>query len=275
MPPIPIADADDPRLADYRNLPDGELRRARGLFVAEGRLVVERLLADRRWDTRSVLVTGTALAALRESVDRRPDVPVYVAPASLVSGIAGVHIHRGALAIGARPAAHAWPDLVAGARLLLVLERIGNVDNVGGIFRAAAAFGVDAVLVDDATADPLYRKAVRTSMGAVLAVPFASAGPGPAAVPAVVRQLRADGWRTVGLTPAPDATALDAVARTAGNQPTAIIVGHEGDGLTAPALDACEHRARVPMPGQRTTGVDSLNAAVAAAIACYELTRAR
>jgi tRNA G18 (ribose-2'-O)-methylase SpoU len=280
VPVIPVSDDLDPRLGDYRNLPDRELLTRRGLFIAEGRLVVERLLARRGWVTRSVLVTDTARIALHDVLEARTDVPVYVVSPELMSGVAGVHIHRGALAVGERPAPGRWQDLAAPANRLVVLERIGNADNVGAIFRAAAAFGVDGVLLDAASADPLYRKAIRTSMGAALAVPFAKIGIGedPGTSPAagvadVVRELGATGWTVVGLTPSPSAPVLSAAVADLGNHRVAFLVGHEGDGLTPGAFDACQSFARIPMPGRDPAGVDSLNVAMAVAIALYELTR--
>ncbi len=289
LPVTPILDAHDPRLADYRNLPDRDLLERHGLFIAEGRLIVERLLTNRTWVTRSVLVTDAARSALSAVLEARPDVPTYVVPQALMNGITGISIHRGALAVGARPTPRRWQDVVAQAQRIVVLERIGNADNVGGIFRAAAAFGIDAVLLDAATADPLYRKAIRTSMGAALAVPFARFGPASAGSDAVgqgsatsprdesfadgLREIGAAGWTTVGLTPSPDAPVLTSALDGLRNQRVAVVVGHEGEGLTPGTLTACHRLARIHMPGRVTANVDSLNVAIAAAMAFYELTR--
>ena len=257
---IRIDSADDARLAEFRNVPDPELLRRHGLFVAEGRLVVMRLLSS-GLETRALLVTDAAFAVLQSRlVDRT--FPVYVVPQSVMNGVAGFNFHRGCLAIGVRPPAHEWRDVVGGARRLVILERIGNVDNVGSIFRSAAAFGVDSVLLQADCADPLYRKAIRTSMAASLRMPYATA-PWPDAL----RELRDRGWATIAMTPSANAAALRDVADDLVSRPVAIVLGHEGEGLSADALEACTHRARIPM----TNDVDSLNVATAAAIALYEI----
>ena len=260
-----IDDERDGRLADYRNVSDPDLLARRHLFVAEGRLVVRRLLSASRLTPRSVMATEPALEALTDLLATRPDLPVYLAPPRVMNGIIGFDIHRGCLALGERPSPGHWEDLVRTLRRVAVLERMANADNVGGVFRNAAAFGFDAVLMGPSCADPLYRKAIRTSMGAALTLPFADAEPWPDAL----YRLREDGWMTVAMAPAADAPPVrDVLARAAAAR-VAIVIGHEGDGLTAGARDACAHRARIPM----TEGVDSLNAATAAAIAFYELTR--
>jgi tRNA G18 (ribose-2'-O)-methylase SpoU len=254
---------DDPRIADYRNIPDAELIERRGIFIAEGRLVVRRLLEGSRMRTRSVMVTEAARASLQDLLDARPDVPVYVVSQASMNAMAGFNIHRGCLAIGERPAPADWRALVRDSQRVVVLERIGNADNVGSVFRNAAAFGVDAVLLDGASTDPLYRKAIRTSMAAALTVPFARVEPWPDAL----TQLHATGLSVVGLTPAADAPPLADVAATLRGSRIGIALGHEADGLSPAALNACTHLARIPM----APGVDSLNVATAAAIALYEL----
>lgn len=268
MNAVPIVYIDDPmdqRLADYRNVPDGELLAARGLFVAEGRRTVLRLLTESVFTACSVLLTPSAHAALRHVTDTRDDLPVYLVPQRLMNDIVGFNIHRGCLALGARPAAAAWRSLAAGARRLVVLEQVGDADNVGAIFRTGAAFGIDAVLLGPRCADPLYRKAIRTSMAAALTLPFARVDEWPDAM----HILRRDGISLVGLTPDRSAAPIaDAAARIAGRR-FAAVFGHEGDGLTDAALEACEHRARIPM----ARSVDSLNVAAAAAIALYLFTR--
>ncbi len=260
-----ISDPLDPRLDDYHNVPDPELVQRGGMFVAEGRLVVRRLLTESSLVTRSVMVTEAARASLDEVLVMRPDVPVYVVPPPVMNGITGFNIHRGCLALGERPQPSAWQDVVAGLQTIVVLERVANADNVGGIFRNAAAFGVRAVLLDEASTDPLYRKAIRTSMGASLLVPFARAEP----CPAVLRELRASGFATVAMTPATSASTVRSIADAVGARPVALVLGHEGDGLTTAALEACEYHARIPT----TSTVDSLNVATAAAIALYEFSR--
>ena len=270
VPVLSIDDAGDPRLADYRGIPDPELARTRGVFVAEGRLVVRRLLAS-RFTTRSVMVTAAALDSVKPDLEGRPCPPVFVVPQSLMNTVAGFNIHRGCLAIGERPAPAPWDSLVrrgepsgspASPMPLVALERVGNADNVGATFRAAAAFGAAGILLDPSCADPLYRKAIRTSMGAALHVPFATDVP----LLDALASLRRDGWNAVGLTPEPGAPpARDVFARVV-RERVVLVLGHEGDGLTAAAAAACTHVARIPM----TTDVDSLNVAMAAGIALYE-----
>jgi tRNA G18 (ribose-2'-O)-methylase SpoU len=213
---------------------------------------------------------ATTLDVLRA----RPDVPVYVVPPAVMTRVTGFNMHRGCLAAGERPRPAVWTDLVGcggfrlkpEARTLVVLERVANADNVGGVFRNAAALGASAVLLDAASVDPLYRKAIRTSMGAALAVPFARAEPWPDAL----RTLAGRGFSTVALTPAPAARPLaDVIDAIGGTRPVALVLGHEGDGLTPAALDACTHRARIPIG----PGVESLNVAAAAAVALYEQRR--
>jgi tRNA G18 (ribose-2'-O)-methylase SpoU len=147
---------------------------------------------------------------------------------------------------------------------LVVLERVGNVDNVGAIFRNAAAFNVDGVLLQADCADPLYRKAIRTSMAASLRLPYATVP-----WPDTLRELGRQGWATVAMTPAREAPLLEQVAPSLGDRPVAIVLGHEGEGLTNDACRACTHRARIAM----ADGVDSVNVATAAAIALYEIAR--
>lgn len=268
MPAMIVTRLDDPGsdlLADYRHVPDPALIARRGLFVAEGRLVVRRLLAESTLTPRSVMITETAYASLADAIGRHPDLPVYVVGQEVMNTIVGFNIHRGCLALGERPPARPWQELAREARRLVVLERVGDADNVGSVMRSAAAFAADAVLLGPSCADPLYRKAIRTSMGAALVLPFAAIQPWPAAL----GELRADGRVIIGLTPRSDAAPLRDVVESLGHRRAAILLGHEGEGLTAAALAACDQLARIPV----THAVDSLNVATAAAIALYELTR--
>lgn len=255
------SDADE-RLSDFRNIPDPDLLVRRGLFVAEGRLVVSRLLGS-GLETRALLLTDTTLASIGGLITNGA-FPVYVVPQAVMNSVAGFNFHRGCLAIGVRPPAREWRELAKDARRLVILERVGNMDNVGAIFRNAAAFGVDGVLLQADCADPLYRKAIRTSMAASLQIPYATV-PWPDAL----HELSASGWATIAMTPAPDAPLLARVAATIADRPIAIALGHEGDGLTNDACHACTHRARIAM----AEGVDSVNVATAAAIALYEISR--
>ena len=176
---IYVDHADDSRLSDFTAVSDPELARTRGIFVAEGRLVVRRLLTASSFRPRAVLVTPSAMEALEDALPARPDVPVYIVPKDVMEGVAGFNIHRGCLATGERPARVDWRSCVARARRAVVLERVGDADNVGAIFRSAAAFGAGAVLIGPACADPLYRKAIRTSMGAALTLPLPMPTPMP------------------------------------------------------------------------------------------------
>lgn len=257
----------DPRMAEYASLADPELARRNGLFVAEGRLVVRRVIEDGRYAIRSVLLTEAAQQQFQRGgllARLDPAVPVHVRPAQSFREITGFNIHRGCVAIVARPPALDPDALANDARLLLMLESIADPDNVGGIFRNAAAFGADGVLLDAATADPLYRKAIRTSMAATLRVRFARVH-GPDVLP----KLRARGFTVVALTPHEPAEALDRFANQPRPARLVLLLGNEGAGLSSAAAGAADVRVRIPM----NTAVDSLNVAVAAGIALSRLTR--
>lgn len=255
----------DPRTAEYASLADPEHARSLGLFVAEGRLVVRRVIEDGRYALRSLLLTPAAQQQLGDLVARLdPAVPVHVCPVQAFREITGFNIHRGCVALVARPPELDADALVNSARLLVMLEAIGNPDNVGGIFRNAAAFAADGVLLDRATADPLYRKAIRTSMAATLRVPFARVQSAD-----VLPKLRALGYTIAALTPHELAEPLDRFAQKPRPQRLALLLGNEGDGLSAAAAASADVRVRIPM----NTGVDSLNVAVAAGIALSRLTR--
>ncbi|HEY3238077.1 MAG TPA: RNA methyltransferase [Acidimicrobiia bacterium] len=264
--PIPVTDPDDPRLDDYRNLSDARVRRrleapdpARGepgFFMAEGPTVIGRLLASGR-RVRSVLVDPPRLERLEPSLGTL-DAPVYVAPRPVLAAVCGFDVHRGALA-----AADRWPlpgpaALLAGARRVAVLEAINDHENLGALFRNAAGLGIDAVLLCPRSADPLYRRSVRVSMGHVLSVPWARIEPWPEALAAV----KGAGFTVAALTPAPEAEPLSS-AGTEGR--LALMFGAEGPGLSEAALARADRRFRIPM----TAGADSLNVASAAAVAFY------
>lgn len=271
MPVERVDSLDDTRLADYRHVPDPELLRRGEVFVAEGRLVVRALLAQPRFRVRSVLLTETAFASLADVIDPRlSDLPVFVVPAGAIETLTGFDIHRGCLAIGERPASCGVATLLArapAAMRLVVLEGVGNADNIGGIFRNAAALGAEAVILGPGCCDPLYRKAIRVSMGAALRVPFcwAEIWPGD------LRMLREAGFVVAALTPAQDAVEIAAFAGTlpAGAK-VALLAGSEGGGLTAAALSRADLAVRIPM----APGADSLNVATAVAIALHGLSPA-
>lgn len=270
MPLLPIDDLGDPRLAEYRHVPDPELLRRGRIFVAEGRLVVRTLLTASRCAVRSLLLTRAALESLRDVAEPRlPDLPVYLVTPEAIEQLTGYNIHRGCLAIGERPPALSLESLLTvrrDAQTLLVLEQIGNADNVGGLFRNAAAFGVDGVVLGPSCCDPLYRKAIRVSMGASLRVPFAAAEQWPQALTALQRA----GFSVAALTPHAEAVSLDdfAEAWKKGGR-LAVLVGAEGAGLTPDALASADAALRIPM----APGADSLNVATAAAIALHRLVR--
>lgn len=269
MVPVPLShiiDLDDPRIADYRHVSDARLIEEKGLFVAEGRLVVERLLAAGRYRVRSMLVKETDYASLVPPAIDSP-FPVYVASSDLMRRLTGFNFHRGCLALAERPAPVAAADVVAGLAgdaMVVALEEITNADNVGGVFRNAAAFGVGAVLLSPGGCDPLYRKAIRTSMAATLRLPFARVAPWPDGL----SELHAAGLSIVALTPAAGARDLAAFARDPGRpRRLALLVGTEGAGLSAAAEALADARVRIPM----APGVDSLNLATATGIALYSL----
>jgi tRNA G18 (ribose-2'-O)-methylase SpoU len=243
---------DDPRLADYRHLRDPDALAERGLFAAEGQLVVRQLLAS-RFRTRSILTTDSTRAALGALLP--DDVAVYVASRDLVERVIGYAFHQGCVAFGERGPEATLP---ATPGLLVALDRVSNPDNVGGIFRNAFAFGAGGVLLSAGCGDPLYRKAIRVSLGATLVVPFAQADEWPARL----HVLRDAGHTIVALTPSPGAVALDAFAWPA--RPV-LVVGAEGPGLSAASRAAADVAVRIPM----APGVDSLNASTASGIALY------
>jgi len=256
---VHVADPNDPRIAAYGHVADANWLKAAGLFVAEGRLVVERLIQCERFRLHSVLVTPTAHRALTEGAALQS--PVFVAEREVISRIAGFDFHRGCLALAERPPETASPELDAVTRIL-ALEGVADPSNVGGLFRVAAAFGVGGLLIDPATADPFYRKALRTSMGAVLHLPFVRLTPWPGAI----AQYRARGFRVLALTPRADAPRLTDVAPDQIG-PVIVMVGAEGAGLSQAAMDGADVLVRIPT----APTVDSLNVSVAAGIVLSHL----
>jgi tRNA G18 (ribose-2'-O)-methylase SpoU len=261
--PTPVDDAADPRLTDYAGLTDPAGRMSAeargGFFMVEGALAIERLLALRTWPVRSVLVTPKMAARLPTHALAAP---VYVASPEVLQQVVGFDLHRGAVASVTRPPPQDPAEVVAGARLVAVLEGVNDHENLGALFRNAAAFGVDAVLLDPTTADPLYRRSVRVSMGHVLAVPFARLPP----LPGGLDVLSHAGLTTVALTPGPGSEPLRLLdPATLG--PVAVLLGAEGPGLSPAVLDTADRRVHIPMQ----PGVDSLNVATAAAIAWHHL----
>jgi tRNA G18 (ribose-2'-O)-methylase SpoU len=255
---IKIDSLDDIRVSAYRHIADPDRLMALGLFVVEGRLVARRLLDLQHWAIDSFLLTQPAADALVDVLPKT-NAPVYIADQALMNGIAGFNIHRGCLSVVRRPPA-ATLDRVAAGPLsrVLVLEGVNNPDNIGGLFRSAAAFGIELVVLGPNCGDPLYRKAIRTSMGATLAMHFVQAAQWPGAL----ADLRVEGFTVVALTPAFVAAPLDDIRPVT---KLALLVGSEGSGLTREALAASTMMARIPM----TPDVDSLNVTTAASIAMY------
>jgi tRNA G18 (ribose-2'-O)-methylase SpoU len=255
---------DDARVAAYRDLADPDLARSRGLFVAEGRLIVRRVVEDGRYRVQSVLVNRAARRDLAGALASLPSgVPIFICDTPDFLGITGLDIHRGCLALVERPVPAPVDAILAARRTVVVLEGVSNADNVGGVFRNAAAFGAGGVLLSPTCCDPWYRKAIRTSMGAVLRVPFVRAD----AWPGVLAQVRAAGFRTVALTPGTPSETLEAFVRSPRAESIALIVGTEGAGLSPGVEAAADARVRIPIDDV----VDSLNLSVAVGIALYAL----
>ena len=262
---VEITSANDPRLADYRDLRDVELRKAleaeHGLFLAEGEKVVRRAV-EAGYDARSFLMAPRGLDGLADVLDRS-DAPCYVIDEALAEQVTGFHVHRGALASLRRRPLPEVDAVLAGARSVLVLEDLVDHTNVGAILRSGAALGFDAVLLAPRCADPLYRRAIKVAMGAVFSLPWTRLPDWYDALP----DLSARGFTTEALTLAPDAVPIeDAVA---GVDKVALVLGSEGHGLSPRWEQSADRRAIIPM----SAGIDSLNVAAATAVACYVTAR--
>jgi tRNA G18 (ribose-2'-O)-methylase SpoU len=260
----PVDDPADPRLDEFRDLSAADRRPdrpgGRGLVIAEGVVVVRRLVAS-PYPVRSLLGVPRRVAELADDVAGLA-VPAYVTDPDTMADVVGFHLNRGVLAVAGRAATPDLDQLLRTARTVAVLEGVNDHENLGALFRNAAALGVDAVLLGPRCADPLYRRSVRVSMGHVLRMPFAEL---PEPWPAALDRLRAAGLRVVALTPGAGARELTRAA--VGSDRVALLLGAEGPGLTEAALSAADVRARIPM----ATGVDSLNVATAAAVAFHVL----
>ncbi|MFT4123538.1 MAG: RNA methyltransferase [Microbacteriaceae bacterium] len=265
MSVIPVETVDDPRLADFAHRTDVALRQnggrrgGPGIYIAESALVLQRALAAGH-RCRAVLALGgtaeQAVALVGESV------PVYSGPGELLAALTGYVLHRGLIASMERPVPHPPEELLAGARRVVVLEDVVDPTNVGAIFRSVAGIGADAVLVTPRCSDPLYRRAIRVSMGTVLQVPWARVGDW-----ASTRALLAGaGFHIAALALAESAVPLRSFAAAAPER-VALVLGAEGPGLTAEAIAAADSVVTIPM----AHGIDSLNVAAAAAVAMYAL----
>ncbi|MFD4439864.1 TrmH family RNA methyltransferase [Nocardia sp. NPDC058519] len=261
---IDIDDPTDPRVDDFRDLSNADRRPdlpgRKGLVIAEGVVVVQRML-DSRFAPSALLGVGKRFETLAGDLADR-DLPYYRASAEVMAEVVGFHLNRGVLAVAPRPAELTVEEVLDGARTVAVLEGVNDHENLGSMFRNAAGLGADAVLFGDRCADPLYRRAVRVSMGHVLRVPFAQLPQWPESLDL----LRNKGFQVIALTPNPEAMNL-ATAMT--GERVALLLGAEGPGLTEEAMRATDVRARIPM----SPGTDSLNVATAAAMAFYERVR--
>ncbi|MDA8372093.1 MAG: RNA methyltransferase [Nocardiopsaceae bacterium] len=266
---IEVADPNDGRLADYVRLRDVNLRKSleaeHGLFMAEGEKVIRRALRA-GFVPRSLLLTERRLKALADIADSA-GVPVYVVAEEVAEALVGFDLHRGALASFHRRPLASPAEVLSGARRVVVLEDIVDHTNVGAIFRSAAGLGIDAVLLAPRCADPLYRRSIKVSMGAVFTQPYSRLDDWYSGL----GSLRGQGFRLMALTPGADSAPLaEALGGAAQDQRIALLLGTEGDGLSSRWLDQADVRVRIPMAGR---GVDSFNVTAAAAIACYELVR--
>jgi tRNA G18 (ribose-2'-O)-methylase SpoU len=263
---IPIADPGDPRVALYCGLRDADLRRrlesGHGVFVVEGARSVRVLVAS-GWPVISLLLRPERLAGMADAVHaaQRQGAPVYIASPDVFDRISGFPLHRGVLALAGRRARADAMALLDGISTAVIVEGVNDHENMGAVFRNAAALGAGAVLLDPRCCDPLYRRAVRVSVGHVLRVPFGRLEPWPAALDAVSRH----GFRLIALDPA----GPDRIDEFVCPGPIALLAGGEGEGLTEGARNYADHRVRISM----TAGVDSLNVATALAIALHRLAR--
>ncbi|MGI8868365.1 MAG: TrmH family RNA methyltransferase [Mycobacteriales bacterium] len=258
---VQIDDPADPRLDDFRDLTLADRRPdrpgGRGIVVAEGVPVVQRLLAS-AYPIRRVMGIPAKVAALAPDLDG-VGIPVYAVPAAVMDAVVGFHLNRGVLATADRASRPSIDELARSTRLLAVLEGVNDHENLGALFRNAASLGVDGVVLGPRSADPLYRRSVRVSMGHVLRVPFAPAE----GWPETLEFLQHKGFVVAALTAKMPATPIHELRA----DKVAVLLGAEGPGLTDRALAAADVRVRIPM----RSGVDSLNVATAAAIAFHRL----
>jgi tRNA G18 (ribose-2'-O)-methylase SpoU len=273
--PLDTTDAEwvhDPRLAVFRAVRDPELVRRSARFLAEGRLVVRTLLTASAFEVDALLVEEPALAWFeREGLAVPEDVPVYALPSGAMRQLTGFRFHQGCLASGIRPEpvppAALLAGLPPGPRYLVGLDGVSNPDNVGAIFRSAAALGAAAILLGPDCASPLYRKAIRSSMGAALCLPFCHAVSWDACLDALAES----GYQSVALCLQPEARSLEDIVAATADARVALLLGSEGEGLSPRSIERADRRVRIDMQG----GVDSLNVAAAAAVALYALRAAR
>lgn len=259
---IPITDPGDPRVAAYRDIKERDLVGRQGLFIAEGETVLRSFVRDAPARVRSVLIDGKRADKLADLFADLPlGVPVYSAGQAVIDAIAGFHLHRGVLAVGEKAPALEVDALLARAgerAVVVVLMGIANHDNLGGVFRNAAAFGVDGVILDADCCDPFYRKAIRVSSGATLSVPTARLAPGQDVIAALERH----GFQVLALSPSAD----EILARLRPPARSAVLLGAEGPGLSA-AVMARTRTVGIPM----ANGFDSLNVATTSGVVLHHL----
>lgn len=272
-----VTDPADPRIADFVGLRDRDLRlrdRAtaaaansgvpplEAVFIAEGDSVVVRALRA-GYELRTLLIDATRTQPLPEEI-ARAEARVFGAGPDVLRRITGMGVHRGCMGVFARRELSSVGDVLDGARRILVLEQVVNPINLGVICRSAVGLGMDGLILDEASVDPLYRRASRVAMGEVFEFPYARAG----RFPEGLDQVRAAGFTLVALTPGEGAESIDMI-EFGPDERVALVLGSEGPGLTEPTLEACHRRISIPLSGN----VDSLNVGAAAAIACYAITR--
>ena len=274
MPIHSINTADDPRLLAYRDLTDVALRRKsepeNGVYIAESAKIIERAVACGHTPA-SILMADNWLAKMRILLPSISDndfgsIDVFTGSHAVLEELTGFHVHRGALAEMIRPAPLSLDSVLDGARRVVVLEDIVDHTNVGAIFRTAAGLGIDAILVTPECADPLYRRSIRVSMGAVFTVPWARIPQWPTSI----KELKEKGFYTVAISPQNigGQESQDLRKFVAGPlDRVALILGTEGDGLTAASLETCDHSVHIPM----SNAVSSLNVASAAAVVFWAL----
>ena len=262
---LPVTDAADPRLSDYRDLRDVQMRKhleaEHGLFLAEGEKVVRRAV-EAGFTPRSFLMAERWLAGL-DDILSGTQAPCFVVTEDLAEQVTGFHVHRGALASLERRPLPSVAEVLDGARSVLVLEDLVDHTNVGAVLRSGAALGFDAVLLSPRCADPLYRRAIKVAMGAVFTMPWTRLPDWYDALPDLARR----GWTTVALTLGPDSVPIEEAV--AGVDRLALVLGSEGHGLSSRWEASADRRAVIPM----AAGIDSLNVAAASAVACYAAAR--
>lgn len=273
---IPLNDLSDPRVRDFTQLKDVNLRKSfeteRGLYLAESFSVIARALAAGH-QPRSVLTNRHWLGRLQETLGSRAgDIPIFVAEEEQLTRLTGFSMHRGAIAAMERPALPELDEVLSGARAVLILEDLVDHTNVGAAIRSAAAMGFDAILTSPHCADPLYRRAVRVSMGTVFSLPWTQIAAWPD-----TSALKNRGFIVAGLALSDQAISLPKLCSCLqsqverGQQPkVALVLGTEGPGMTKQALASCDQLVKIPL----SHGVDSLNVAAAGAVACYAVSQA-